>query len=45
MAREVTDPKEREMALAAPIRAWALGDRADRVVAIEMQILTGRRYG
>jgi nitroimidazol reductase NimA-like FMN-containing flavoprotein (pyridoxamine 5'-phosphate oxidase superfamily) len=45
MAREVSDPMEREMALAAPIRAWALGDRADRVVRIEMQTLSGRRYG
>ena len=45
MAREVINPLEREMALAAPIRAWAFGDRADRVVRIEMQTLSGRRYG
>ncbi len=45
MAREVTDPLEREIALRAPIRAWAIGDRADRVVRIEMQTLSGRRYG
>jgi nitroimidazol reductase NimA-like FMN-containing flavoprotein (pyridoxamine 5'-phosphate oxidase superfamily) len=45
VAREVTDSMEREMALACPIRAWALGDRADRVVRIEMQTVSGRRYG
>jgi nitroimidazol reductase NimA-like FMN-containing flavoprotein (pyridoxamine 5'-phosphate oxidase superfamily) len=45
IAREVTDPLERETALAAPIRAWALGDRADRVVRIDMHKLSGRRYG
>jgi len=45
MAYEVTDPFQREAALAAPIRAWASGDRADHVVRIEMRKLTGRRFG
>lgn len=43
-AHEVSEPVEREIALRAPVRAWAFGDGADRVVRIDMQTLTGRRY-
>lgn len=44
MADEVTDPTERDTALAAPVAAWSVDGRLDRVVRVDPQLLSGRRF-
>ena len=44
VASEVTDPVVLDRALLAGIDSWALDGRADRVVSITMDVVTGRRF-
>lgn len=45
VASEITDPAELPEVRALPLRAWALGDAADRFLAIEATLVSGRRFG
>ncbi|HSL66625.1 MAG TPA: pyridoxamine 5'-phosphate oxidase family protein [Actinomycetota bacterium] len=44
-ASEITDAEELAEVRALPLRAWALGDAADRFLAIEATLVSGRRFG
>ncbi len=45
VAWEITDPAELAEVRALPLRAWALGDAADRFLAIEATLVSGRKFG
>jgi nitroimidazol reductase NimA-like FMN-containing flavoprotein (pyridoxamine 5'-phosphate oxidase superfamily) len=44
IASEVTDPRDLEREPIAALEAWALAERADHVVRIWPQIMSGRRF-
>jgi nitroimidazol reductase NimA-like FMN-containing flavoprotein (pyridoxamine 5'-phosphate oxidase superfamily) len=43
MSREITDPDDLAAARALRLASWALGKSADRYVAIDTAVMTGRR--
>jgi nitroimidazol reductase NimA-like FMN-containing flavoprotein (pyridoxamine 5'-phosphate oxidase superfamily) len=44
MSDEVTDPDALEQVRRSHVESWALDGQADRVVRIDMHVVTGRRY-
>ena len=44
LSSEVKDPVELDQVRRAGLESWVLEGRADRVVRIDMQVVTGRRF-
>ncbi len=45
VASEITDPAELAKVRALPLRAWGFNDAADRLLAIEATLVSGRTFG
>ncbi len=45
VASEITDPADLAKVRALPLRAWGFNDAADRFLAIEATLVSGRTFG
>ena len=44
MSSEMTDPADLERVRRAEVESWALDGQADRVVRVDLHVVTGRRF-